>query len=272
MTTATTSTSATSGVRVLGAFCWHELHTRDRARAKEFYTALIGWTTIEKDGYTEWITKSGVHVGGMTDMPPGVPPQVPAHWAVYVNVDDVDATARKAAASGGKQLSTPMDIPNVGRICAIADPTGAWLNLFKGVGACGERHPDAGAGQFCWTELLTNDPAASKRFHVDLFGWQASPMPMPSGEYTMFLFPGADPQSKDAYAGGMLKIDPQWGPMPSCWLSYIQVDDVDATAARIGPLGGTLYCKPCDIPDIGRFAVAADPTGAMFAIFTYAAR
>ncbi len=45
------------------------------------------------------------------------------------------------------------------------------------------------------------------------------------------------------------------------------VTDVDATAARIAPLGGTIFCPPTDIPNIGRFAVASDPTGGMFAIY-----
>ncbi len=42
MSTSTATTSAP--LRVNGDLCWHELHTRDRARATEFYTKLIGWT------------------------------------------------------------------------------------------------------------------------------------------------------------------------------------------------------------------------------------
>ncbi|MFO0827321.1 MAG: VOC family protein [Phycisphaerales bacterium] len=268
----TSPASAPSAVRVLGAFCWHELHTRDRRRAAEFYTKLIGWTTAGStnpaDGwYTEWVTRTGVHVGGMMDMPQGTAPEVPPSWAVYVNVDDVDDAARRTVALGGRLLAEPIDVPQIGRLCPIADPTGAVVHLFKGINKCGEQKPDAGAGQFCWTELLTHDPSAAERFYTQVLGWTVTRMPMEFGEYTIFWVPGANPATKTGSAGGMMKIAPEWGPMPSSWLVYIQVDDVDRTAALIAPLGGQVFSPPCDIPGTGRFAVAADPAGAMFAIF-----
>jgi uncharacterized protein len=42
---------------------------------------------------------------------------------------------------------------------------------------------------------------------------------------------------------------------------------VDATAARIEPLGGKVWVQPKDIPTVGRLAVVGDPTGALFALF-----
>jgi predicted enzyme related to lactoylglutathione lyase len=57
------------------------------------------------------------------------------------------------------------------------------------------------------------------------------------------------------------------GSGPSAWLPYIGVEDVDATFAKVEALGGTVWVKPTDIPNVGRFAVVSDPTGAMFALY-----
>jgi predicted enzyme related to lactoylglutathione lyase len=55
--------------------------------------------------------------------------------------------------------------------------------------------------------------------------------------------------------------------VPPHWLPYIAVDDVDASAAKVKDLGGTVRSAPMDIPEIGRFAVVADRQGATFAVF-----
>lgn len=270
MSATSPSPSAPSGgerVRVLGAFCWHELHTRDRARAAEFYTRLIGWGTVGEGWYTEWVARSGIRVGGMMAMPPSAPEDVPSHWAVYVNVADVDASARRAIELGGRLLSPPMDIPEIGRISTVADPSGAAIQLFTGVNDCGVAKPDAGPGQFCWTELLTHDPERANAFYGGLFGWTTSTMPWRDGVYTLYWRPDAKPEERIGCVGGMMPILPEWGPMPSVWLSYIQVENVDETASRIVPLGGTVLCPPTDIPGVGRFAVGCDPTGASFALY-----
>ncbi|MCR5879018.1 VOC family protein [Phenylobacterium sp. J367] len=56
--------------------------------------------------------------------------------------------------------------------------------------------------------------------------------------------------------------------VPPNWTSYVAVDDVDAAAAKATTLGGEVQVPPTDIPGIGRFAVIADPTGAVIAIMT----
>jgi predicted enzyme related to lactoylglutathione lyase len=60
-----------------------------------------------------------------------MPPHIagsPAHWGIYVTVEDVDATAKLAGQMGAKVIVPPMDIPNVGRFCTFQDPQGAYLS------------------------------------------------------------------------------------------------------------------------------------------------
>ena len=70
----------------------------------------------------------------------------------------------------------------------------------------------------------------------------------------------------DRPVAGIEKI-PEGAQFPPHWLAYVAVDDVDATAKRAGELGGQVYKEPTDIPKVGRFAVLADPTGGVIAIF-----
>ena len=56
--------------------------------------------------------------------------------------------------------------------------------------------------------------------------------------------------------------------MPSFWLPYFLVADVDASSEKAKALGGQIHFGPQDIPGTGRFAVIADPQGAAFSIFT----
>ena len=115
-----------------GDFSWTELMTRDVVAAKKFYGELLGWTMDEMpmgEGVYTVLKAGDAGVGGIMAMPGQVPPQVPAHWASYVTVDDVDAVAKKAAELGAKTIVPPTDIPGVGRFYTFQDPEGAVLSV-----------------------------------------------------------------------------------------------------------------------------------------------
>src|SRR6201999_797810 len=56
--------------------------------------------------------------------------------------------------------------------------------------------------------------------------------------------------------------------VPPNWTGYVFVDDCDAAAAKTTALGGSVMRPPADIPDVGRFAIIADPHGAVIGIMT----
>ena len=113
-----------------GAFSWSELMTTDVEGAKKFYCKLFGWQTedMPMENMTYTIVKVGSEgLGGIMSIPPqakGSPP----NWGLYVTVDDIDATAKKAQELGGKILVPPTDIPNVGRFAVLQDPQGAVIS------------------------------------------------------------------------------------------------------------------------------------------------
>jgi hypothetical protein len=114
-------------VNEAGTFSWNELATRDIEGAKAFYGQVFGWEgqTHEMGPmvYTEWKV-DGQSIGGMMEMGPQYPPDVPPHWLVYFTVDDCDGTVARAQELGGSVAVPAMDIPQ-GRFSVLIDPQGA---------------------------------------------------------------------------------------------------------------------------------------------------
>jgi predicted enzyme related to lactoylglutathione lyase len=68
--------------------------------------------------------------------------------------------------------------------------------------------------------------------------------------------------------GGMMHLTPEMQGMPTAWTPYFAVADCDATVEKTKSLGGQVFMGPHEIPNVGRFAVCADPQGAMFNVIT----
>jgi predicted enzyme related to lactoylglutathione lyase len=117
-------------------------------------------------------------------------------------------------------------------------------------------------GVFSWNELVTTDVPAAKAFYRAALGWELEDLNGGGMDYTMAKLGQRE-------VGGIMAVPKDAPDMPPAWGSYVTVDNVDARVARIAPLGGKVLVAPRDIPNVGRFAVIADPQGAMLALITY---
>lgn len=242
-----------------GSFCWIELATTDGPGAKKFYSELFGWTAddspVGPDMVYTILRLNGKDVGALYQKGEMMK-EVPTHWASYISVTSADEIAVKAKSLGGTVMKEPFDVMDVGRMGVIIDPTGAAFCIWEpkkhqGIGTKGEPN------SLTWNELLTTDTGKAADFYTKLFGWIANTHgPM---QYTEFM-------NGDTHAGGMMKIQPQMGPMPPSWGIYFAVEDVDATFQKATSLGARAYVPPMDIEKVGRFATLADPQGAAFSI------
>jgi len=115
-----------------GRWVWNELHTSDPTKALSFYEKVLGFSSRSMDvgpgGTYHILSRGGVDRGGVTShLAAGVPP----HWLPYVGVDDADGTIARARRLGGTISFGPEDIPGVGRIGVLEDPTGAVFAIIK---------------------------------------------------------------------------------------------------------------------------------------------
>jgi predicted enzyme related to lactoylglutathione lyase len=246
-----------------GTFCWADLGTSDAAAAKRFYTALFGWTAEDRsmgpDAAYTMLTLSGRAVAALYPQEPAPVSGSPS-WLSYISVASANDSAGRARDLGGSVLIEPFDVLDVGRMCLVQDPAGAVVALWQP-----QRHAGAGVigetNAMCWNELATTDPAGAEPFYTSLLGWDAGTSAGP--RYTTFSRQGAP-------RAGELAIEPSWGAVPPRVSGCLAVGGSRGQAALVQSLGGAVRVPPRDIPGVGRFAVVADPQGAIFAILQIA--
>lgn len=115
------------------------------------------------------------------------------------------------------------------------------------------------SGTFCWNELATKDLGAAKRFYTELLGWKLHESTAAGMAYNEIVV-------GDRHIGGMYQMTEEDGSGPSHWMAYVAVDDVDGKARQAAELGGKVCVPPMDIPNVGRFCVITDPTGATLSL------
>lgn len=119
-------------------------------------------------------------------------------------------------------------------------------------------------GQVCWTEIASTNLEACKTFYGELFNWNLKKSEAVSSEMEYIEF-GTE---GDCMSGGMHQMTKEFGDSPSHWMSYVAVDNVDESAEKVKELGGNVCVPPTNIPNVGRFCVVNDPTGATFSMIT----
>lgn len=111
----------------------------------------------------------------------------------------------------------------------------------------------------CWAELGTTDPESAARFYTRLFGWRPeTEQRQEAGGYTVARL-------GDAPVAGLTPLYQE--SQPVAWTVSFAVADADAALRAVSTAGGQPLLGPADVFDAGRFAVAADPTGAVFQLW-----
>jgi uncharacterized protein len=121
-------------------------------------------------------------------------------------------------------------------------------------------------GTFCWMDLATDNVEAAKKFYSELFGWNVRTSDVAGMQYNEF---GVGEER----IGGMWQMTEECKAaggeaMPPHWMAYVAVDNVDDAASRVFDLGGKICVPPTDIPNVGRFCVINDPSGATLSLIT----
>lgn len=115
---------------------------------------------------------------------------------------------------------------------------------------------------FFWYELLTTDIEAARDFYAGVIGWR----PEAWGGTDMSGKPYIVMNAGERGVGGIMNQPEPIKAMggPPAWVGYIHAADVDAATQSVKAVGGSVFCEPADIPNVGRFSVVTDPQGAPF--------
>lgn len=119
-------------------------------------------------------------------------------------------------------------------------------------------------GAFTWYELMTTDLDAAQAFYGSVAGWGMRDAGAVGMTYILA-------SAGEVPVAGLMSLPAHLKDqsVPPHWLGYVAVDDVDATVAKVLQLGGSVHAPAADIPNVGRYAVVADPQGATFGLMRW---
>jgi len=244
----------------IGSPCWTDLWTSDVEGSRTFYSELFGWEAQEPSaefgGYFMF-TRDGVPIaGGMGDMG-----DMTANnsWSIYLSTDDITKTIEAAEAAGAQILSPAMPVADLGIQAVFTDPTGAHLGAWQPGTFPGFTVLDE-PGAPSWFELFTRDHAGAVAFYGSVFHWDVNTV----GDSDEFRYSTMRDPGSDAELAGVMDATAFLPDGAAAhWSIYWEVEDVDATIAKVTALGGSVVADATDTP-YGRIATVTDPAGAQF--------
>jgi len=244
---------------LIGRPAWIDLSSSDPAASRAFYAGLFGWhVEVSPDpqygGYA-MATLDGEDVAGIG---PLQSPQAPTAWMIYVGTTDADGLATQVQAAGGNVIAPPFDVGGQGRMAVFQDPSGAFISAWQPQAMSGFGR--LGPNTFGWAELSARGVDRAVPFYEAVFGWTHRSSDMPDGSaYIEFL------SGDESLAGAMEMNSMVPAAVPSYWMAYFSVADVDASNAAALSGGAKEMVPPRDFPG-GRFAIVSDPQGAVFGL------
>lgn len=116
-------------------------------------------------------------------------------------------------------------------------------------------------GSIGWIDLTVADASRIRDFYHQVAGWSVSHVP--TGDYDNFNMLDA----AGAPVAGICHAQGSNTGLPSHWLMYITVTDLEASVERARELGGEILRDVTRMGTLGRYAVIRDPADAVFALF-----
>lgn len=246
----------------VGAPCWTDLWTSDVDGSRRFYGEIFGWEAQEPSpefgGYFMF-HRDGVPVaGGMGDMGDM---RADNSWKIYLACTDASAATAAVEANGGTTRMGVGAVADLGKQAVFSDPDGAGFGIWEPGTFPGFTVLDE-PGAPSWFELHTAAYGAALDFYRAVFDWRTEVM-SDTDEFRYSTVVDADGTQLAGVMDAPWLTDGAVG----TWTTYWETADVDATAADVARLGGTVVDGPADTP-YGRMATVTDPNGAEFRLRT----
>lgn len=185
-----------------------------------------------------------------------------AGWRTWDRPHPGPGPAGMSITSAGRVAEAAAPLSAMDPVRETARPTAGPTDPVGQIRVPSEPRRSKAHGTFAWYELWTTNAPAAQAFYRSVVGWDAHTSGQGEAAYTTLL-------SGEAPVAGLATLPAgaiAQGARPG-WIGYVTVTDVDASTAQVKELGGTVYRAPADLPGIGRYALVADPQGALIALF-----
>jgi uncharacterized protein len=239
---------------------WIDLSSSDAAGSREFYSKLFGWKVeVEPDPQYGGYAQARIGDKVVAGIGPKMMPEAPTAWSIYIGTSNIAELMSKVQAAGGTVVAPPMQVGDQGSMAVFQDPSGAYLSAWQPSAMGG--FTTTGSGSFGWGELNARGIDKAVAFYTKVFGWGTRVSPMGEGQpdYVEFML------GDESIAGGTEMNPMVPAGVPSYWMVYFSVDDVDGSFKKAIAGGAREMLAPMDFQG-GRFAILADPQGATFGL------
>jgi uncharacterized protein len=239
---------------------WIDLASSDAAASRDFYSKLFGWKVdVEPDPQYGGYAQARIGDKVVAGIGPKMMPEAPTAWSIYIGTSNIAELISKVQAAGGTVVAPPMQVGDQGSMAVFQDPSGAFISGWQPKSMAGGVMAGTPGG-YGWAELSARGLDKAVAFYTAAFGWGTKTTPMgESGPYTEFLV------GEDSIAGALEMSPMVPAGVPSYWMVYFAVADVDASFKKAIEGGAREMVAPRDYPG-GRLAILGDPQGAMFGL------
>lgn len=115
-------------------------------------------------------------------------------------------------------------------------------------------------GTIGWMDLTVPNATEVKAFYEKVAGWKAEPVNM--GDYSDYnMTVNGEPKAGVCHQKGTNKD------IPSQWMIYINVPDLDQSRSDCEANGGKLITEIKSAGSMGHYCIIEDPAGAVCALF-----
>lgn len=114
-------------------------------------------------------------------------------------------------------------------------------------------------GSFVWHDLVTPRAKDAAAFYAEVAHWHVQPWEHDDTDYTLFALDD-EPLGGAGTPRAANNAAPHWTP-------YVYVYDADACVRQATKLGGRVQHGPVEVPNVGCWALIADPQGAEIGMF-----
>jgi uncharacterized protein len=238
---------------------WVDLSSSDPEGSRAFYSKVFGWQ-VDVNPDPQYGGYALAKIGGKDVA--GIGPQQspgPTAWMLYIGTHDADELGRNVQAAGGTVVAPAFDVGDQGKMAVFQDPSGAFISAWQTTQMGGFQ--TEGSNTYGWAELNARGIDKALPFYDKVFGWTSKKSEMGEGQPAYFEF-----QLDGESIAGAMELNAMMPPeVPSYWMVYFNVDDVDAAFRNATGAGAQEMLAPQDFPG-GRFAIVTDPQGAMFGL------